>query len=236
MITFVLTSCGRIDLLQKTLDSFFAMNTASIERFIITEDSGDEKIFDACKELNSRYGNRIEFLFNRPKLGQTKSIDLAYSTISTPYIFHCEDDWEFYRPGFIEKSIAIAEDHPDILQSWIRPKSDKILSDMYSNVFYTRRGIAYRNIELTSYYTGRVIDGKREVVSNYMGFSFNPGVKRLRDYSMLGSGGYSQFGEEHVIDAFYKKAGYRVVSLSVNDSDGYVKHIGWDRHVQNGIL
>lgn len=29
-----------------------------------------------------------------------------------------------------------------------------------------------------------------------MGFSFNPGIKRLKDWTMLGLGGYSQFKHE----------------------------------------
>ncbi|MCQ5167817.1 hypothetical protein NE645_17870, partial [Roseburia hominis] len=40
---------------------------------------------------------------------------LAHGLI-TAYIFHCEDDWEFYRPGFVEDSRAILENKPEILQ------------------------------------------------------------------------------------------------------------------------
>ena len=38
-ITFTLTSCGRPDLLERTLDSFFEYNTYQIEKFIISEDA-----------------------------------------------------------------------------------------------------------------------------------------------------------------------------------------------------
>jgi hypothetical protein len=34
---------------------------------------------------------------------------------------------------------------------------------------------------------------------------------------------------EHLVDHWYRDNGFIVVSLSVNDSDGYVKHIGWNR-------
>ena len=51
-ITMVLTSCGRNDLLEKTLDSFFKYNTYPIERYIIIEDSADFIVFDECERLN----------------------------------------------------------------------------------------------------------------------------------------------------------------------------------------
>jgi len=34
--------------------------------------------------------------FKLKNIGQIKSIDKAYSMVDTEYIFHCEDDWEFY--------------------------------------------------------------------------------------------------------------------------------------------
>ena len=56
-VTFVLTSCGRMDLLEQTLDSFFKYNEYPIDRYLITEDSADPEIFKQCEELNQRkYG------------------------------------------------------------------------------------------------------------------------------------------------------------------------------------
>lgn len=232
-ITFVLTSCGRLDLLEKTLDSFFKYNTYPIERYIITEDSADQNIFDQCLELNKKYDNKLEFIFNKEKLGQTKSIDLAYSTITTPYIFHLEDDWEFYKSNFIEDSISLLEARPDILQAWIRPKSDGIINKIADKVFI-QDNISYRKVLPASFYTGRILDNnQKEVVYNYNGFSFNPGVKRLSEYKLIGQ--YQNYPQEHLIDYFYRDLGYIVISLSQNDTDGYVKHIGWKRRVENTV-
>lgn len=236
-ITLVITSCGRVDLLKRTLDSFFKFNTHPIERFIITEDSANQAVFDECLKLNSTtYGDKLEFIFNFDKLGQTRSIDRAYATITTPYVFHCEDDWEFYREGFIEKSLMILRENPSVLQAWIRPKSDGHLSPIAKKTFMTSVGIPYRTVHPVSFYTGKILDnGEREVVRDYMGFSFNPGLKRMSDYHVLGERGYHQFGQEHMIDQHYRDLGYRVVSISVDDSDGYVKHIGAMRRVPNTI-
>ena len=107
-VTFVMTACGRPDLMEKTLDTFFEFNDYPIERYIITEDSADPEIFKECKRLNdTKYQNKLEFVFNEKKLGQSKSIDLAYSMVETEFVFHCEEDWEFYNSNFIQESLRV---------------------------------------------------------------------------------------------------------------------------------
>ena len=46
-VTLVVTSCGRFDLLTRTLASFDAFNTTPIRGVFITEDLG-EKAVEAC--------------------------------------------------------------------------------------------------------------------------------------------------------------------------------------------
>lgn len=235
-VTFVLSSCGRLDLLERTLNSFLRYNNYPIEKYIIVEDSADPIIYEQCKELNERFGNIFEFIFNEEKLGQTKSIDKAYLLVTTPYIFHCEDDWQFVSSGFIQKSLSVLRDRPEILQAWIRPKADGMLNPIGPHVFFTEDGVPFRRVMPVSFYTGRVFDnGEQETVMYYMGFSFNPGLKRIKDYNMLGSGGYHGLRLEHMIDAFYRDLGFSVVSVTNNDMDGYVKHIGNERRVENTV-
>ena len=236
-ITFVMTACGRPDLMEKTLDSFFKFNTAPIDRFIITEDSADPEIFIECKKLNDKkYNNKLEFIFNEKKLGQARSIDLAYSMVDTEYIFHCEEDWEFYGNEFIEQSISILEADETVLQAWIRPKSDGILNDISKDVYHIG-GIGVRDVLPKSFMVrGGAPGGKDLIIRDYMGFSWNPGVKRLFDYKLL-KNGYSGIREEHLIDAYYRShsKGFKVVSLSENDEQGFVKHIGWGRRADDPV-
>lgn len=235
-ITFVLTSCGRLDLLERTLDSFFKYNTYPIERYIITEDSANQEIFDKCEQLNkNKYESKLEFMFNYQKLGQSRSIDKAYSTIDTEYIFHLEDDYEFYRGGFIEVSKDLLESRPEILQGWLQSKKDGQVNRICPTVFKTSNGTSFRFVMPSSFYTGRVINGEREAIINYYGFTYRPTLKRLSDYLLLGEGGYTQFGLEHLVDYKYRDLGYRIVSLTENDEDGYVNHIGWDRRVEDHV-
>ena len=109
-VTAVITSCGRFDLLEETLDSFFEFNTYPIKKIIITEDSTEGK---KLEKLISKYKDKkqnFQLIVNETRLGQLKSIDKAYREIDTKYIFHCEDDWKFFKKGFIEKSIKLLEE------------------------------------------------------------------------------------------------------------------------------
>ena len=236
-VTFVLTSCGRLDLLERTLDSFFKYNAYPITRYIITEDSADPKVFEECIRLNiEKYDNKLEFIFNYEKIGQSRSIDKAYSMIDTKFIFHLEDDYEFYRSGFIERSIDLLNERPELLQGWLQSKKDGQVNRICQSVFKTRNGTPFRFIMPASFYTGRILQNEeKETVLNYYGFTYRPTLKRLSDYKILGSGGYTQFGQEHLIDYYYRDLGYRFVSLTENDEDGFVNHIGWDRRVENHV-
>ena len=229
-VTFVLTACGRNDLLEKTLDGFFKYNTHPIERYIITEDSADPKVFEECERLNrEKYDEKLEFIFNYEKLGQAASIDKAYSMVDTEYIFHCEEDWEFYRSGFIEDSIKVLETQPKVIQAWIRPKSDKILNKIEDKVYTLTGEVKVRRVLPISFIVkGANKDGTDIVVKDYIGFSWNPGVKRLKDWQQLPDG-YSGFVREHLVDHYYRDNGFMVVSLSTNDEEGYVRHLGWGR-------
>ena len=48
-ITFTITSCNRIDLLEKTLNSFMLINNYEIDEFIMSDDSGDKEISNHLK-------------------------------------------------------------------------------------------------------------------------------------------------------------------------------------------
>jgi len=211
-VTLVLTSCGRFDLLRRTLESFARFNTYPMRTCIITEDSGDEGVFEALPE---GWREHTQVILNRPQLGQIRSIDAAYSRVETPYIFHCEDDWEFHRPGFIEDSKLILEKSANTLQVWLRSYYHDLL------VHSPFHGLGAREL-----LDGVAFYGLTSEKAGWQGFSFNPGLRRLADYQRLGSYGATG-GEEKAVARWYAEHGYRAVILE-NDA---VAHTGWGEHV-----
>lgn len=208
-ITFVLTSCGRFDLLERTLSSFLAWNDAPIERYVVVEDSGDDAVHRVIKRLSGE----MEVIVNRPRRGQLASIDLAYGTLTTPYIFHCEDDWEFTRPGFIQESMDLLEAFEDVVTVALRSPLDAPPEALEQPV---ERHVGIRCRPLAS--------ASRP---DWFGMSFNPGLRRLRDYRRIGT--YAAAGEERNLSLVCKEMGYRMLMLE----DGGVFHLGNRRTVRD---
>lgn len=200
-VTFILTSCGRVDLLQKTIESFEKFNTYPIKRGIITEDSCDEEVYRQVRDL---FGDRYEIWANETKKGQIKSIVDAYASIDTPYIFHCEDDWEFIRPGFLEESMAILEHDPKIMQAFLETKDSANAATDSVDLF---QFVDRTNIDGASFDNIKVADGW-----DWGYFSFRPALKRKSDYDRIG--GYERFTNEIDISCTYRELGYRCVILS----------------------
>ena len=68
---------------------------------------------------------KIIWLFSGDIVGQLKILDMAYALIETKWIFHCEDDWEFVRPGWIELSIEYLKQHEEVINLGLMRFTDK---------------------------------------------------------------------------------------------------------------
>jgi hypothetical protein len=212
-VTLVITSFNRFDLLQQTLDSFFAHNDYPLARAIVIEDSQNREFFDV---IGNYRGLGVEPMFNEKRLGQHRSIDRAYATVDTEYVFHCEDDYLFGRPGIIRESIDILERDPDVLMVLALRKQD---------LPYYLRSVPLRMAGATRY---------RKVGPHFhhiwYTFSFNAGLRRISDYRLL-PGGYGAFPDEGEISRFYKRLGRTMAILP----DGMARHVGVDRRTQAAV-
>ena len=117
----VLTSCGRFDLLRRTVESFLRFADVRPLQFIIVEDSGDDKVRDALAGLDFSF----EFVINRPSLKQDAAIDAGYARVKTPLVFHCEDDWLFFRGGFIRESFVVLRQFPKASTVFLRGRDER---------------------------------------------------------------------------------------------------------------
>ena len=224
-VTMVLTSCGRPDLLERTLDSFFRHNTYPLDCFIVMEDGPEPSSLANAAKYHDR---GISWLATGRRVGQIAAIDRAYGLVRTQYIFHCEDDWEFYTPGFIEKSLTILRRSPEVLQVWLRALHDTNNLPIMEHVFVAD-GVPYRFIR-PGYHS--------EEWGTWHGFSLNPGLRRLRDYHLIGSfcahnlqGTRRSWEVERELSEVYLKRGFLAAILADDGGNGYVRHIGWGRRV-----
>lgn len=212
--TLVVTSCERHDLLKRTLESFAEFADIEPTNTIIVEDSplGKPEWLDYLKGL----GN-INWVSNYQRRGQTWSIDKAYGLVQTPFIFHCEDDWEFFRKGFIMESFRILDMCSEISMVGIRGSSEHP-EEMHPMGFKIRQ----------------------KDWNGWGGISWNPGLRRTSDYNRIGKFGnhvpYNLKCQEHGISLLYRKLGYYMASLPAACKHIGAEHKVWDKPVKNAKI
>jgi len=207
--TLVVTSCGRFDLLEQTLRSFYTHVDITPEELIVVEDSTD---MDVHKVLDG-LGLRARIFVNETRLGQMRSIDRAYTAVRTPLIFHCEDDWLFTRGGFIGASANILASLHNASMVGLRPRAE--LNPLV-------RASPTQRVGEVEYFQ---MDPKLH--PEYFSYSFNPGLRRLSDYALLGP--CAPLGGEEDVSYTFKKAGFYIANLEVPA----VSHIGYGRHIDD---
>eukprot|EP01083_Nonionella_stella_P000549 1558_1 len=118
-ITLIINSCGRLDLLNTTITSFMQYwphGKYPLHEKMIIDDSRDN---DIAKALIDRYYPSFEILLTADNQFETHYInrderitfamDKAFKQVSTSWIYHIEDDWEFIRYNFVDESFDIFE-------------------------------------------------------------------------------------------------------------------------------
>ena len=229
-VSMVITSCKRHDLLYKTLQSFVAFNTYPIKEIIIVEDSAiiinDEIVRNILNvsELVDYRACELVYIINDCNLGQMKSIDKAYSLVKSQYIFHCEDDWKFYKQGFIERSFEILKLDEKIFTVWLRAYGD-LCGHKISELVDVNE-IGYRNIIPMGVWSG---------------FTLNPGLRRKKDCLLLSPYALQKHVDlnlkdrntvtESDLSILYGELGFRAVVTSENE--GFLHHIGDGYHIAN---
>lgn len=207
-VSLVITSCARMDLLEKTLESFHKSNSYQLSQVIVTEDS---PYGEKAQKLLDQYdwGCPVHLIANGERIGQLASIDKAYAANTSEYVFHCEDDWEFSRSGFIEDSLGVLKTDANIFCVWLRDRSefpDKLFS---GEIYKSNAG-----------------EDVGEVVVNEI-CSFNPSLRRAADFPKYLP--LVQFVDE--IEMGISKVLEDAGMYSVLLNNTATSHIGWHRRL-----
>lgn len=208
-VSIFLTSCNRPALLRKTLESFLEFNTYPIEECIIVEDSGLQGINDFVHTLLP-FPTRV--IYAEKRRGQMKSIENGLQFVKTPFVFHCEEDWRFYKKGFIEDSMEILKKDEMVTTVWLRSQND----------IRTRYNMPITQVPNENYY---------KVGPNIGNFSWNPGLKTIEIAKKFAPYSTNELLTicEGGMDKAFRSLG--MTSAMTKEVDGYVEHIGWNDHV-----
>ena len=216
-VTLFITSCGRPQLLKKTLDSFVKYNTYPITQVILCEDSGINGIVDFVKDI---LPYPITFCYNEMRMGQMKTIEKYTQLIKTPYVFHLEDDYEFFDSGFIEMSFKILDSDTRISQVLLEDEQH-----------------TYSKIDIGNPLCYKVMTNKLGEINANNGdgpltvFSWRPSLKRIEIQKLRMP--YQPWDDEYTIQLKVNKLGYySVVTKNIkNGRLGFCTHIGKNYHV-----
>jgi hypothetical protein len=195
LYTLAVTSCGRHELLHKTLTSFIECISHPPFETIIYEDGPAGKP-DWLDSLFPRLG-RVRWITGNDRRGQAYAIDALYQEIKTEYIFWSEDDWLFHESGFLQKSQQILANHKNISMVALR-------SDWNHPLINDPRGF-----QIAEPYWGGI----------WGGVCWNPGLRRLSDYRRYGSYGrhvgygIHGLGHEQTWSKKHLDDGYRIAVL-----------------------
>ncbi len=145
-VTIVITSCGRKEYLQKTIESLrkhFIYDSEKTSWFII--DDYPESV-ETREYIEGLLGFDLK-IFNPTNRGLGYSLNRIYYEVETEFIFHCEDDWLFLRPIPVRDMINLLKENPHLRQlslfnALAKPKykdkvkmTDKGFAETYNKTF-----------------------------------------------------------------------------------------------------
>lgn len=207
-VTATMTTCNRLDLTIVTLSTLFKYNRG-VKRVLVNVDCYNRTFVNTLDRI---FGERIH-LFNSTstnKIRQKRLMDnlrQLTSMVDTPWWFHCEDDWEFYRHGFVDDSISTLSHSNVYMIIGRKPNGFKPFVDYWID---DNHGVLRRNA------------GPGGVFTSY---TANPAVLKTVDVHRL-IGDFSNYkGEWHVSKQLGKKDDALVGIFKLP----YYKHIGGGR-------
>jgi hypothetical protein len=203
LITPVLTSCGRFDLLGETIRSF--TEHFAVARILVSEDSCAEAAAAEFAAATPVADMRV----HSEKLGQMRSIDGLYAEVTTPYILHLEDDWLFSDSIDLANVTSFLEARPDISVVCIGYRLDQ-------------RFVAHARPAVHAGMTYLVWDLAAH--PKWFSYSFNPSIARHSFWREFGP--FERFATEENLSRFCKDSGLRI-AMAV---PGIAAHIGDGRH------
>lgn len=130
LITFSITTCKRFELFCRTMNSFLecCLDSHLIGEWICVDDNSSPQDREKMKELYPFF----TFIFKTEgEKGHYKSMNIIREKVKTPYLFHIEDDWEFFiKREFLGMCLKIITDKFEFKQVLINRNYRETENDM----------------------------------------------------------------------------------------------------------
>lgn len=207
IVTFTITTCKRYDLFERTMNSFLhhCTDTHLIAAWICVDDNSAP----ADRELMKQKYPFFTFVWKTPdQKGHAQSMNILMDRIETPFVFHMEDDWEFFRTGaYIQDCLEVLHANASFGQcllnrNYMELPTDRIDGGVYNK---TENGLIYFTHEYQENAT--LFASKHGSVPNcayWPHYSLRPGVSRVS--ALRATGRYAPSAHHFEMEFSYRYA------------------------------
>ena len=239
-VILTMTSCKRLDLLSRTINSFIIHVqdiTKYIREWIVVDDNSSEE--DRAK-MQADYPF-IRFIFKTAEeKGHPKSMNILHSyLVSTDatYNLHLEDDFEFWFPeDYITRCIQVINEDATYGQALF---NFEYTEDQQSAKIIWNRDMFYAENKVR-YFVHEFFEGDRlQIEQNHLGaassmywphFSFRVGLTKIQVYKTIGNFSETDQHFEREYAYRYVKKNYKSAMLDCC----YTTHIGRRTYERSG--
>lgn len=185
----------------------------AFEHVIAVNDFRDEETSQVFREICPQG----ELIIPSRQLGHHKAIDELYARVSTPFVFHCEDDWIFDGNLDMAAAISLLHSLPEASSVCFRKIEDFHLSSDVS------KDVVISSVDRVRYAR---LDALHD---QWHGYTFNPHLISIDTLRQIGR--FEGFKKERHVSRFLRKKGKYVAYIQ----PGACHHIGEDNSVSNPI-
>jgi GR25 family glycosyltransferase involved in LPS biosynthesis len=243
-ITLTITSCKRLDLFKRTINSFVncCIDVNLIDEFICIDDNSSDQDRETMNELYPFF----KFVFKTEKQrGHCESMNMIIDIVKTEYLLHLEDDWLFcYRYDYITKALEILN-QDTIIQLDEIPLDQNINDKKIAQVLFNKNYIEINDKQAFGGYLCETTDKLKYVIheyydkkddkymnaiSKYLGptciywphYSFRPSIIKTEIFNKIGK--YNKNVNFFEMDYAYRYVQNNYISCFFNMNPS--KHIG----------
>lgn len=195
IISFSMTTCKRFDLFEKTMNSFLncCKDVRKIDYWFIVDDNSDEK----DREKMKRMYPFVEFYFKSiEEKGHPQSMNIILEKISSPYLFHMEDDFLYFKPdNYITNCLNVLSSEKNIGQCLINRIYSETENDPHRIVGGERKNTTSGLRYMIHEYAPNNTFERKKFVAKYGNcvneaywphFSFRPGLNKFWVWKKIG--------------------------------------------------
>jgi GR25 family glycosyltransferase involved in LPS biosynthesis len=206
LVTLTITTCKRLDLFKKTMNSFLwcCKDLSRISHFLCVDDNSSQSDVAEMKRL---YPFMQFYIKSSNEKGHPQSMNIIRRLVTTPYIFHLEDDFLFFsKRNFISECLDVLGSDDKIGQCLINKNYAETASDIDiagGHFHKTKAGLRYYIHEYTpdqaSQTAFNVKYSCRRSCSYWPHYSFRPSLTKKSVWDRLGefNEGVSHFEMEY---------------------------------------